>query len=307
MPFVFDLAAARGYKTAFITSSTLRWANFESFFRGASIDQLITAETFQAPFINDLTVDDHLAYAAASNVVRETSEPLFIGLYVNALHWPFQAESKAEIPSSITNRRLRAAFVHERGFEQLFAALRETDRLENALIIVVGDHGEFDFSDLSINPIMRVETFTNGILSPIFLMKMPDQLPAPLKEAAAENVGKLVATQDIAPTLAHILGISLEDGLEYSGHSLFQTVPDDRIVRSTATNEWRSWLRGSVAVSQGRQRLLCEPQLSCRRYVSVQGDLVYLRDADIGDALLTDALASPIMRAAILQSIMPRQ
>lgn len=43
LPFIFDLAKARGYATAFFTSSTLEWANFQDFFSGAAIDELVSA------------------------------------------------------------------------------------------------------------------------------------------------------------------------------------------------------------------------------------------------------------------------
>src|ERR1700752_174800 len=58
MPFVFDLAKARGYQTALITSSVLEWANFDKFFQGAPIDHLYSAEVSGHPIVNDLTIDD---------------------------------------------------------------------------------------------------------------------------------------------------------------------------------------------------------------------------------------------------------
>ena len=83
MPFVTDLARLRGYRTAFITSSTLRWANFDSFFAGASLDVTMSAETFRLPFINDQTVDDAVAFRAVAYLVASESGKLFLMLYTN--------------------------------------------------------------------------------------------------------------------------------------------------------------------------------------------------------------------------------
>lgn len=88
MPFLFDLAKARGYKTALITSSVMRWAGFEQFFAGALIDYLYAAEVSGQPLANDLAIDDAFAFKKLTDHITQATEDIFIVFYVNALHPP---------------------------------------------------------------------------------------------------------------------------------------------------------------------------------------------------------------------------
>lgn len=300
LPFVTDLAAARGYRTAFVTSSSLDWAGFDRFFAGARFDDLMHAETFGRPFVNDLTIDDHFAFSAAAGLVSRHSGKLFVVLYANALHWPFQTESAAGVPDGIADRRSRAAHIQETGFALLFDALRRADRLDDALVVVVGDHGEFDFNARARVPIARVQTFEEGILSPIFLVKAPSGLPAaPLRNLRANAADRLVAGFDLAPTVARLLGLTLAGGLRYEGVSLLDPVPPGRVVFSTATNEWRSWPKAAVAVSRGLERLTCEADELCQMQVETGGGMRRVRPAAPSDPLFLAALADPLMRSNI--------
>lgn len=299
LPFVTDLAAARGYRTALVTSSTLNWAGFDRFFAGARLDDKMHAESFGRPFVNDLTIDDHFAFGAAADLVERHAGKLFVALYANALHWPFQTESEAGVPEDLSDRRSRAAHIQETGFASLFDALRRTNRLDDALVVVVGDHGEFDFSARAHVPITRVQTFEEGILSPVFLLKAPSGLPAGPAANLRANADRLVAPFDLAPTLAHLLGVTLAGGLRYEGASLLDPVPPERAVFSTATNEWRSWTKASVAVSRGRERMTCEADELCQLGVETGGGLKRVRQATPQDPLFLLALSDPLMRKNI--------
>jgi hypothetical protein len=299
MPFVTDLARLRGYRTAFITSSTLRWANFDSFFAGASLDVTMSAETFRLPFINDQTVDDAVAFRAVADLVASESGKLFLMLYTNSLHWPFQQTSVAPIPGGISDRRSRAAHIQETGFASLFEALRRSGRLDDALIIVIGDHGEFAFGRGAPQPFTRLETFESGVLSPLLLMRMPTHSPLDATEALAANAHRLVSGIDVAPSLADLLGLRLTNGLSYEGHSLFRPVPADRIAVSTSVAEWRSWRRAALAVARGEERMTCRTEDLCHLSRDDGRTLTRLRPAEPGDALFAAALAHPHLRAVL--------
>lgn len=301
LPFVSQYAAAQRYRTAFVTSSTMRWAGFDSFISSAQFDTLITGDDSGLPFINDLAVDDHFTYSAAADAIEKADSKLFLTIYPQSLHWPFQADSRFDIPAHIKDRRARAAYIAEAGFRMLFDALHRSGRMDDALIVVVGDHGEFDYrSDLRIAR-MRLDTFADGILSPIFLIKAPASLSSSDFEALAANSDNLVANHDLAPTIADMLGGKLRRGLTYDGRNLFRPVPGNRVVYSTATNEWRHWTTSAIAVARGHERMTCDAADLCRlvQFDEIQSTLDQPARAD--DSLFRLAAQDPVLRRAIGQ------
>ena len=302
MPFVFDVAKARGYRTAFFTSSTLQWANFDKFFSTAKIDELFTAESSGLPYINDLTVDDIVPTMRLAERITQTDGPIFAVLYTNALHLPFQAVSHVDIPATLADRKSRALYIMETEHKILFDALTASQRYDDALIVTVGDHGERLNNPLSNKwTVPRLENYSEPILRPLFLIKPPRDLPAEMSEALRCNADALIANMDIAPSLADMLGVSLVDGLTYEGYSLFREIPSDRLAIAISTNEWRSWSRGAVAVMRGQGRLVCDSHDLCQ----------YFDAADVGnssspqtdearrDALMVEALRIPFVRESI--------
>ena len=264
MPFIFDLAKARGYTTAFVTSSVLHWAKFKRFFSGAALDYVFSAEQSGYPLINDVAIDDSVAFDKLADFISAADSDILAVIYPNALHTPYQTVSKFAMPDQLTGRRARALYILEHGYRTLFDTLRKTGRLDNALVVILGDHGEFDYETAPWrSPLVRVEDYSPEILRSIFMLKMPGDWPAGLKRAMQANARKLVANVDIAPTLADMLGLSLKANLRYVGYSLLEPIPDDRIAIATSTNDWRTWPRSAIAVARGHDRLVCTVPASC--------------------------------------------
>jgi phosphoglycerol transferase MdoB-like AlkP superfamily enzyme len=301
MPFVWRLAAARGYKTAFITAASTNFAGFDRFLSSSRFDQVVTAKTAGLPFVNDLGGDDYFAYQAAAKAIRNADGRLFLILYAYALHAPFQTTSQFPIPAAIEGRRARAAFIAESGFDTVFRSLRDSHRLDDAFIVVAGDHGEFDNSTRSWLPRSRVDTFDGGILSQVFFMKAPASLPENDRKTLDANAGKLVANLDVTPTIAQMLGVQPRAGLAYSGQSLLQAVPTDRVAYSTGTNEWRDWPRTAIAVSRGTERMTCNIADLCH-LSEVDGlEQRFKGKAGPNDELFKLAVANPTLRQALGQ------
>ena len=278
---------------------TLHWADFEAFIDSSEIDTLASASESGLPFVNDLAVDDAFVYRTAARIVTASDDRLFLLLYPQSLHWPFQIDSELGVKGDPQHRRGAAARIAEKGFALLFGALRKSGRLDDALIMVSGDHGEFDYVDTLRVPRMRLGNFAEGVLSPIFFAKAPGGKADIRFPALAGNADRLVANTDIAPSIADILHARPSAGIAYSGHSLFAPVPRDRVVFSASTNAWRAWPKGAVAVSQDRARLLCDQRALCRRAIAKEPDLRWLGPASAADPLFRLALRDPAMRRAL--------
>ena len=290
MPFLFDLAKARGYKTALITSSVMKWAGFEEFFAGAPIDYLYAAELSRQPLINDLTIDDAFAFNKLTDLIAQETEDIFIVFYVNALHPPHKMRSEFPIPSSLQDRRSRAIYILEAGYNAMFKTLRASGRFDDALLIVVGDHGDYDYNYGPFR-LTRLESYDDAVLSPIFMLKPPAALPTRMRDALETNARRLVANVDVAPTVADLLGLRLDESLFYAGYSLFAPIPEDRLSIAISTNAWRNWPTTAIAVARGRDRLVCN---------SI--DLCEIRKSDVANSSVRDialVMKNDLMRHAL--------
>ena len=302
LPTVFDLAKARGYKTAFFASATLNWLNLDKFFAIDAIDERVTVESLGLPITNDQGGDDYIVAAQTTEWIKESDDDLFVVLYLNALHVPFLSESACQIPASIVTRRDRAAFVVEACHKILFETLEMTGRFDDGLIISVGDHGET--VENSVNEkghYSRLINLPSSVLRPIFIMKPPQGLSDDMTQSLARNSEALIANIDIAPTIAHILGAAPRgDDVTYEGFSLFADIPKSRIAFTLNVNQWRSWDRGCVAISRGNARVTVDYQtedLCVYSYAGPEEDEA-LRHSN-KEELLMEGLGQEIVRNAI--------
>lgn len=296
LPFLFDIAKARGFHTLFFTSLTLDWGNLDAFFAAAGIDEMFTADSSAAPIVNDMGIDDYIPAQRLALRLEQSEEPLFAVLYVNALHVPFQAASICDIPATIDTRRNRAIFLTERAHKLLFDALRSSARYDDALIISIGDHGELpDAADDVGVRAARLTQLGNSVVRPLFLLKPPQGLPKAMTEALALNKDALVANIDIAPTIAQLFGTTLTGGLRYAGHSMFGNIPRSRVVYALNTNEWHFWHRTAAAIFRGNGGLVFDYQ--SKDLLSYRGDTPC--SSEERDELLAQAFDIKTMRAAI--------
>ena len=305
MPFLFDMAKARGYTTAFYTSQTLEWAKLARFFSAAKIDFQLSASTSGMPVINDLGVDDVEIMQRLGSFIRSRGEDdLFIVAGTNALHTPYQTDSQVPIPDTLKDRKQRGTYILEQAHKTVFDALRETGRLEDALIIVTADHGAPKSDEQRAIP--RVENYLEETLRVPFLIHMPANLPPEMRRPLQANADSLVANVDIAPTLADTLGIRLTEGLSYIGYSLFKRIPESRLSVATSTNEWRRWPREAVALVRKHERFVCRSAARCT-YDVVDGDgsQTIAQEADGYRRYLREGLDLPIVGEVIARTESP--
>jgi hypothetical protein len=298
LPFVFDVAKARGYQTVFFTSSSLNWANLDAFFSGAAIDETFTADSSGAPLVNDMGIDDYIPAQKMALHIENAEGPLFAVLYLNALHVPFQANGICEIPATITARRNRAIFLTEKVHQLLFNALHSSGRYDNALIVSIGDHGELigAADDVGVRA-ARLIQLGDFIVRPLFLLKPPKILPHPMNAALERNQNALIANIDIAPTIAHLLGARVAGELRYAGFSLFDDIPRSRVIYALNSNEWHFWHRSAAAVFRDKSSLVVDYKNDdLYRYKGSEPSA-----GDDRDDLFAHAFNSEPVRAAIAQ------
>jgi hypothetical protein len=311
MPFVFDLAHAAGYRTAFFTSQDYSWDGFDDFYRPARIETYVTGNNLPSPLpkVNDTGIDDMEIADRVADYVRHlrTDERCFLVINSNALHVPFQTTSKIPLPNTLARADQKAAFILESYYGRIFAALEHAGRLADSLMIVTSDHGDMDVK--RHRSVDRVGDHYDEVITVPFYVHLPVQTAPQVRERMALNAEKTVANLDIAPTLAEIFGYGPPPGLDYAGFSLFSIVPSDRIVYCLTSNEWKQWSRPAFSLSQGTERFIFMANAGAF-WFDVARDPQEQHGVTHGeryDAFLQRAMAVPLLQDMLLQLDIDRQ
>lgn len=301
LPFLWDLAKRRGYETAFFTSQILHWSHFDNFFRFAQIDHVMSAETWHLPFVNDLGIDDIIMAKQAAHYILNSSpdKKIFLVIFTNALHFPYQEKSSLEIPSTITSRHAKATYILEEVHRLIFDALVKSSRYQQSLIIVNADHGEDVFKARDTQRTEGAEY--EEVLRIPFLMHVPANISAKIKKTLRSNTNRLVSNLDIAPTLLDILSLRLPNPYKYFGYSLLEEIPHNRLSICMSTNEWRKWPSTGLTLARGSDRFICISKKSCA-YYNLNVDPEEKNPIHSGSkyaAYLNEAMAIPILQYEI--------
>ena len=311
MPFVFDLAHAAGYRTAFFTSQDYTWAGFDEFYRSARIETYVTGNNLPSPLpmVNDMGIDDMEIADRVTDYVRHlrADERCFLVINSNALHVPLQTTSKIPVPKTLARAEQKVAFILESYYGQIFAALEHAGRLTDSLMIVTSDHGDRDVR--RPRSVDRIGDQFDEVITVPFYVHLPVQIAPKIRERVVLNAEKTVANLDIAPTLAEIFGYGPPPGLDYAGFSLFSIVPSDRISFCLTTNEWKQWSRTAFSLSQGTERFVFMSDEGAF-WFDVAHDPQELHGVTQGaryDAFLQRAKAVPLLQNLLLQLDTNRQ
>jgi hypothetical protein len=256
MPFVFDLARAAGYQTAFFTSQDYTVNFFHDFYRPARIGTYVTGDQFALPKVNESGIDDMVVADRVVRFIRglPASAPVFLVVNTNALHVPLQQASEIPIPASIATREARAAYVLEQYYARVLGALQDTGRLAGSLVVITSDHGESDPQRPRL--VARQRDHYEEVINVPFYVHLPSGSPPDLVRRLARNTARNIANVDIAPTLADCLGFGPPADLAYAGCSLFEPVPADRLTDSVTTCEWRQWSYSAFGLARADERLV---------------------------------------------------
>jgi phosphoglycerol transferase MdoB-like AlkP superfamily enzyme len=213
-----------GYRTAFISASSLAFLNQRSFLQTRGFDDLQDPGTFGAPplfawGVRDSCMMDHLIDWAR----RKPDRPFFAVAWTIQTHSPyamtpgepvinFVGQSQSQEQLSL-NRYLNAMREADAQIGRLFSNLRELGLADDTVVIITGDHGE-GFGDLHDSHFHGLNLFEEDVHVPLIIWS-----PALFKEEShRETVGGHL---DIGPTILDLLGFDEAEGVQ--GRSLFNS------------------------------------------------------------------------------------
>jgi glucan phosphoethanolaminetransferase (alkaline phosphatase superfamily) len=208
-PLLWDHAAARGYRTAYLSSQNLLYQQADLFLRGSHIDLLREARDRQADAPIDGGSPDELTTDEALSFL-ERGGPAFVVVHYANTHAPYRQVAghtpfPTEGPEAARNRYRNAVAHADAVVGDLLARLRRSERGKRTIVIFSSDHGEawgehgafahsFDLHAEQTDVPLWIDA-PQGTLSP----EVMDRLH---RDAATRPV----ATPDLAATLLDLLG-----------------------------------------------------------------------------------------------------
>lgn len=240
-PLLWHWGVASGRQAFFVTSQIYKWVSFYNFFITGFPGQALTADTIDAPIVNDLGIDDLVSVGEFQRLLRQRDRNRpFVAVYnPNALHYPGQQTSKLldqPLPEGLP-RYHSALLIVDEALRRIHSTLVEEGVVDDTVIIMAADHGEHVAEK---GELPRLISYDPPVANTPLLVRVPaswaEKHPKQHR-ALLLNRDRNVANVDVVPTVADFLGARANranamilDNL--SGASLLSPVPEDRTLIS---------------------------------------------------------------------------
>lgn len=249
MPLLWHWARSAGLAPFYVSAQNYSSTNFDEFFFEGDPMPVSTPNTIQGGRGGDFAIDELVVASHFDQQLDEMPEDRpFFGVYnSNAMHKPYQQTSPMleEQPDRGSPYR-NAMYILDRAMKKILEGLERRGRLENTLVIVTSDHGEYESSHHRVPRILS--TYEEFLRVPLLVRlpkswrrRNPDRI-----EGLRANTVRNVSNVDLAPTIVEALGypeVRAAAGLRkrLSGRSLFEPVPRDRTIVALNNNAIRHW------------------------------------------------------------------
>jgi arylsulfatase A-like enzyme len=235
----------RGYRTAFMTSSNMSWAGWDTFvpshgFGEVRDDRSLPCDTRVTSWgLADACVVDGIMQFIA----QDRTKPFFVMAWTQQTHHPYEPTPgvplldlvrEPNIPDEYDlGRYLNVLHETDRQLGRLFEAIRRDGLADDTLVAVVGDHGQaFGFPHDSY--LQGRTVYEEDVRVPL-LIWFPRQYASAVRSSA---IGGLV---DLAPTIADLAGAPA--AADWQGRSLFDPARPPRAYFYVAQDEFKLGVR----------------------------------------------------------------
>ena len=206
-------------------------------------------------YLTDLLADKAIEELQVSS---RGSQPVFVSLHFNAVHWPWEGPGDSARSASI-----KAAVDRDGGSVEIFRAMLESldtnvgrvldaldalDAARDTLVVFTSDNGGERFSDVWPLTGMKGELLEGGIRVPL-LARWPGRI------AAGMRTSQVSATTDWLPTLLAVAGGSPDPNYPSDGENLLPLLTGAASAHAR-TLYWRYKANDQAAVRDGRWKYL---------------------------------------------------
>jgi len=265
-----EVLQARGYRTAFLTSGFVDYANMDAFLQGRGYDEVRGFRELAAgePINSWGGGDAVLVDRTLEWIDRDRGRPFYATVWTQQAHHPYDPAPGQPIVDFFgegplppddydLGRYLNAVADVDRALGRLFAGLRARGLEDETLVVVTADHGEA-FGDPHATWGHGFRLYDEGVRVPLMIWS-PVLFP---QGRRADTVGSHV---DLAPTVLDLLGVEAPG--EWEGRSLFAESRPPRAYFYAANDHYLLGVR--------------------------EGDLKYVYDASRGRDQLFDLARDP--------------
>jgi arylsulfatase A-like enzyme len=235
----------RGYRTAFMTSSNMSWAGWDTFvpahgFTEVRDDRSLPCDTRVTSWgLADSCVVDGLTQF----IKQDRGRPFFVMAWTQQTHHPYEPTPgvpllelvrEPDIPDEYDlGRYLNVLHETDRQLGRLFEAIRAGGLTDETLVAVVGDHGQaFGYPHDSY--LQGRTVYEEDVRVPM-LIWYPRRF---MSAAQSSAIGGLV---DLAPTIADLAGVPA--AADWQGRSLLDPARAQRAYFYVAQDEFKLGVR----------------------------------------------------------------
>ncbi|HEX7664771.1 MAG TPA: sulfatase-like hydrolase/transferase [Polyangiaceae bacterium] len=254
-PFLWEVAHAIGYKTAYVSAQNPNFEDFGAYVHVAGIDTLVMGTDLGKMTQEQLGAPDERATAAMLDYAKAAKEPYFAVMQFSNTHAPYRTEPsmlpnhpESDSPFAPSyeykNHYLNSVRLQMRTLAAFLDEMKKLPSWDDTVVVFVSDHGEElrDHGGLYHNHSLYEEQLE----IPGFVVFGANALDASAKDALAKNRGHFTYTQDIHATMLDLLGafdaaptFPLAD--HTLGRSLLRPITggEPMMLLSTSTSVWQ--------------------------------------------------------------------
>lgn len=209
-------------------------------------------EIERAGYLTDLFGDE-----AVRRIRAAGDRPLYLSLHFTAPHWPWEGRADQAASNELSDTRHHDGGTLETYAEmveamdenigKVLAALEETGRADNSIVVFTSDNGGERFSDTWPFVGLKGELLEGGIRVPLFV-RWPKQI------AAGSSSEQVVTSMDFVPTLLAAAGSHVDDS-QFDGANLLPQLLG-RAEPIERTLYWRFKTNDQAAVRRGDWKYL---------------------------------------------------
>ncbi len=263
-PLLWDWGASAGYHSILVTSQRFSWNSLDNFFLSPGPDSYFNGPDMDTPVVNDMGVDDLIAVDFFINALKAfPSDQPFLAIFnSNALHHPYQQNS-VRLPKQpdFGDAYENGLFIIDRTIEEIYRYIDKTDRLDNTVFILTGDHA------IGVSPnahLPRIYSFYDESIIVPFLVRVPEPWIRnhPIERMALQqNVNRIVENIDIVPTIVHLIRANESPENDHiaeqlKGHSVLSVIGSERIAISLNRNEVKKMDIAGFGIYFGQKRFV---------------------------------------------------
>jgi len=235
----------RGYRTGFLTSSDLGWANWRGFLTGRGFDSIVQGSDLDCgpPLTSWGVADRCLVDGMLAWIKAEPAKPFFAMAWTVQTHHPYEPTpdrapidffgEKHPTDDYDLGRYLNVLHETDRQLGRLFLALRERGLDDETLVVLVGDHGEA-FGDPH-------EAYGHGTALYEENVHVPMMLWSPRLFPNGGRSPVIASHVDLNQTIADVLGISPAGS--WQGRSVFDAARSPRAYFFVANDDYLMGVR----------------------------------------------------------------